>query len=78
MGVDVSHLVLETSGDTNNQVVDDCLDGSKGCDVFAGTVVQFDVHNIICWVGEADSQMSHVLDQFALTCQFAAQSVALW
>ena len=72
MGVDVSHFVLETTCDTNDEVVDDCLDSPKGCDVFAGAVVQFDVHNILCWVGEADSQMSHILDQFACPCQFAA------
>ena len=74
MGVDVSHLVLEATRDTNNEVVDKCFDSSEGCDIFAGTVVQFDIHDILCWVGEADSQMSHVLDQFAYPCQFPAQS----
>ena len=77
MGVDVSHLVLETARDTDNEVVDDCLDSSEGCDVFARTVVQFDVHNVLCWVGEADRQMSHVLDQFACPCQFPARSLLL-
>lgn len=77
MGVDISHLVLEATCDTNDEVVDEGLDSSKGCDVFAGTVVQFDVHDIFCWVREADSQMSHVLDQFACPCQLAAHSVVL-
>ena len=39
MCVNVSHLIFETSCDTYYEVVDDCLDGTKGGDIFPCTVV---------------------------------------
>ena len=65
MCVDVSHLVLESLGDTDNQVVDESTDGSEGSDVLAGTVVQLDVDNILLWVGEVDGQVVKVLRELA-------------
>ena len=43
MSVDISHLVFESLRNTDDEVVDQGLDRSEGCDVFAGTVVEFDV-----------------------------------
>ena len=43
MSVDISHLVFESLGNTNNEVVDQGLYRSEGCDVFASTMVEFDV-----------------------------------
>lgn len=65
MGVDVSHLVLESFRDTNDQVVDESADSSEGGDVLSGTVVQFDVYHIFLGVGEADCQMAKVLRELA-------------
>jgi hypothetical protein len=65
MCVDVSHLVFEALGDTDDQVVDECADGSEGSDVLSGTVVQLDVDDILLWVGEVDSQMLEVLGELA-------------
>ena len=57
MCVDVSHLVLETLGDSNDQVVDESSDCAEGSDVLAGTVVKLDVDDILLWVREVDGQM---------------------
>jgi len=65
MGVDVSHLVLETLGDTNDQVVNECTDRPEGSDVLSGTVVQFDVDDIFLGVREVDCQMAEVLGELA-------------
>ena len=67
MCVDISHLVLESLGDSDNQVVDQCADGSESGNVLSGTVVQFDVDDILLWVREVDCQMGEVLCEFAYT-----------
>lgn len=65
MCVDVSHLVLETFGDANDQVVDEGSDCAEGSDVLSGTVVQLDVDDILLWVGEVDCQVVEVLRELA-------------
>jgi hypothetical protein len=67
MCVDVSHLVLEALGDTNDQVVDESADCAEGSDVLSGTVVQFDLDNILLGVREVDSQVVKVLGE--LSCK---------
>lgn len=62
MCVDVAHLVFETPCDTDNQVVYEGLDGTKGCDILAGTVVEFDVDRRCVWSGEADGEMREIFD----------------
>jgi len=57
MCVDVSHLVLESLGNTNDQVVDQGSDCAESSDVFAGTVVKLDVNDIFLRVREVDGQM---------------------
>jgi hypothetical protein len=39
MGVDVSHLVLVSLGDTNDHVVDQRTHSSEGSDVFSDSMV---------------------------------------
>jgi len=68
MCVDVSHLVLVALGDTNDQVVDKSPDSSKSSDILASTVVQFDIDDILLWVGEVDGQMLEILNEFACPC----------
>lgn len=65
MCVDVSHLVLVTLGDTDDQVVDERADSSEGGDILSGTVVQFDVDDLLLWVREVDGQMLEVLYELA-------------
>jgi hypothetical protein len=43
--VHVAHLVLVTLCDADDQVVDNSLDGTEGCDIFARAVVNFDLHD---------------------------------
>jgi len=65
MCVHISHLVLETLGNTNDQVVDESSDCAEGGDVLAGTVVQLDVDNILLGVREVDCQVVEVLGELA-------------
>jgi hypothetical protein len=65
MCVDVSHLVLEALGDTDDQVVDESADCAEGGDVLSGTVVQLNVDDILLWVREVDCQMVEVLSELA-------------
>jgi len=65
MCVDVSHLVLETLGNTNDQVVNESSDSTESGNVLSGTVVQFDLDDILLWVGEVDCQMAEVLGELA-------------
>ena len=65
MCVDVSHLVPEALGDTNDQVVDEGSDGSEGCDVLSGAMVQLDVDEVLLGVREVDCQVAQVLGEFA-------------
>lgn len=69
MCVDESHLVLESFGDTDDQVVDERADGSESSDILSRTVVQFDVDYILLGLGEVDGQMIEVL------CELAYSSV---
>lgn len=70
MCVDVSHLVLESLCDTDDQVVDESSDCSEGSDVLAGTVVKLDIDDILLWEGEVDCQMRKVL----LECSWNSSS----
>ena len=65
MCVDVSHLVFESLSDTDDQVVDKSSDGSEGCDVLSGAMVQFNVDNILLGVREIDCQVVEILRKFA-------------
>lgn len=67
MGVDVAHLVLEATGDTDDQVVDDCSDSAEGSDALAVSVVNFHAQDILFWAGERNRDVGEILDQFACT-----------
>lgn len=61
MGVDVTHLVLEALGHTDNHVVDDGADSAESGEVLAGTVVHGDGQKIRLGVGERDGDVREVL-----------------
>lgn len=63
--IDVSHLVLEALGDTNDQVVDDGSDGTEGSNVLADTVVNVDGNNVLLGLSEADGNVRQVLHELA-------------
>jgi len=65
MGIDVSHLVLEALGNTNDQVVDEGSDSSEGSDILADTVVNLDGDLVLLGDGEVDGQVAEILDQLA-------------
>lgn len=61
MGVDVSHLVLVTLGDTGDHVVDQGLDGSEGSNVLSGTVEDGDLDLLIGDLLEGNVDVAKVL-----------------
>ena len=65
MGVDVSHLVLITLCDADDEVSDDGLDSAESSDVFAAAVVDLDRDNIFLGEGEADGKVGEIFCQFA-------------
>jgi hypothetical protein len=65
MGVDVAHLVLETLGDANDQVVDEGADGSECGDIFSVAVVDLDADDVLGRVGKVNGQMAQVLRELA-------------
>lgn len=65
MGVDVTHLVEETAGNTDDQVVDQGADGTEGSDTLADTVVQLDGDHVGLGATEGDSDVGEVLDELA-------------
>lgn len=70
MGVDVSHLVLEALGDTDDQVVDEGADGAQGGDVLPAAMVDLNGDDVLLGDGEVDGQVVQVLDELACSiCQ---------
>lgn len=65
MGVDVSHLVLEALGNTDDQVVDEGADGSESGNGLADAMVDVDGDDVLLWRGEGDGDVREVLDQLA-------------
>jgi hypothetical protein len=65
VSVDVAHLVEETTGDTDNQVVDKGSDGTEGSDTLSNTVVQLDGDEVLLWATETDGNMGKVLCELA-------------
>lgn len=65
MCIDVSHLVLEALGDANDQIVDEGSDSSESSNILSRAVVEFDVDDILLWVGEVDCQVVQVLRELA-------------
>ena len=61
MGIDVTHLVLETLGDADDHVVNDGADGTEGGDVLADTMVQLDTDRLLV-LGVLDEGDADVLE----------------
>lgn len=57
MRIDVSHFVFESSRNSNDQVIDDGLDGSESGHVLARAMMQFDIDDFFRGVGKADGKM---------------------
>lgn len=65
MSVDVTHLVLEATGNADHQVVNDGTDGTEGSNTLAGTVVQLDGDNVLLGAAEGDGNVGKILDELA-------------
>jgi hypothetical protein len=65
MCVDISHFVLVTLCDADDEVVDDGLDSAKGSDILAAAVVDLDGDDVFLGEGEADGEVGEVLCEFA-------------
>lgn len=65
VSVDVTHLVLEATGDTDHEVVDDGADGTEGSNTLAGTVVQLNGDHILLGAAEGDGNVGEILDELA-------------
>ena len=49
MSINVSHLVFVASCDACDEVLDDGLDCAEGSDIFARTVVDFDLDDVFAF-----------------------------
>ena len=61
--IDVSHLVLVTSGDTSDHVVNKRLNSSQCSNVLSVTVVDSDLDQLVVDLGESDIDVLQVLGQ---------------
>jgi hypothetical protein len=65
VSINVAHLVQETAGDTDDQVVDEGTDSSESGNALASTVVQLDRDGVLVGATEAHSDVGEVLGEFA-------------
>ena len=63
MRIDISHLVLVTSSDTSDHVVNKRLDSSQSSNVLSVTVVDSDLDQSVVDLGEGDINVLQVLGQ---------------
>ncbi|ANB13881.1 hypothetical protein AWJ20_4832 [Sugiyamaella lignohabitans] len=63
MGIDVSHLVLVTLGDTSDQVGDEGLNSTEGSNVLSVTVVDSKTDLLVVDLGEGNISVTEVLDK---------------
>lgn len=54
MCVDVTHLVFESLGHADDEIVDEGFDGPEGGDILAGAVMEFDIDDVCGRSREAD------------------------
>ena len=47
MSIYVAHFVLEPSGDSNDQVVNESFDGPESSDILSSAVVKFDDDGVL-------------------------------
>jgi hypothetical protein len=69
MGVDVTHLVLESLCYADDQVVDEGADGAEGGDILAVAVVDLDRDGVLLGLAEVDSQVGEILDELSCISQ---------
>ena len=67
MGVDVSELVEEALGDTDDEVVKDRPHGSESGNIFPGAVVDKDGEGVGLGLGEGDRDVAQVLGKLSYT-----------
>ena len=75
VSVDVTHLVQEALGDTDDHVVDDRTDSTEGSDTLADTVVHLNGDDILLGAAEGDGDVREVLNKLA--CKGAKETVSV-
>lgn len=65
VSVDVTHLVQEALGDTDDQVVDDRTDSTEGSDTLTDTVVHLNGDDILLGAAEGDGDVREILNKLA-------------
>ena len=65
VSVDVTHLVQEALGDTDDQVVDDRTDSTEGSDTLTDTVVHLNGDDILLGAAEGDGDVRKILNKLA-------------
>lgn len=65
VSIDVAHLVQETAGNTDDQVVDEGTDSSESGNTLASTMVQLNGDGVLVRATEAHSDVGEVLREFA-------------
>jgi hypothetical protein len=65
VSVDVAHLVQETAGNTNDQVVDEGTDSTEGSNALANAMVELDGDGGLVGTAKGDSNVRKVLGQLA-------------
>ncbi len=65
MSVDVTHLVLEALGDTDDEVVDDGADGAEGSDTLARAVVHLNGDKVLLGAAEGNGNVREILGELA-------------
>jgi hypothetical protein len=66
MGVDVSHLVLKSLRDANDQVADQGSHCAESSDILACAMVKLNVYDVLLGAGEVDCEMAEVFAELAL------------
>ena len=57
VSINVTHLVKKSTGNTNDQVIDESPDSSKSGNAFASTMVKFNGDDILPRPAKGDSDM---------------------
>jgi hypothetical protein len=65
MGVDVTHLVQESAGNTDDQIVDEGTDSAEGSNTLANAVMQLDGNGALVGAAEGHGDVRKVLGKLA-------------
>lgn len=65
VSIDVAHLVQETAGNTNDQVVDEGADSTEGSNALASAMVELNGDGVLVGTAKGDGNVRQILGQLA-------------